>query len=60
MNPGDGSPQTGAPRGRGLGATDLLSTTAGLWIASDNQANTATCGGRADRMGICFLPRTAP
>lgn len=60
INPADGSPQPGASRGRGLGATDLLSTPAGLWIASDNQANTATCGGRSDRMGICFLPRTAP
>jgi hypothetical protein len=60
INPADGSPQPGASRGRGLGATDLLSTPAGLWIASDNQANTSTCGGRSDRMGICFLPRTAP
>jgi hypothetical protein len=60
INPADGTPQPGASRGRGLGATDLLSTPAGLWIASDNQSNTSTCGGRSDRMGICFLPRTAP
>jgi hypothetical protein len=60
INPGDGSPQPGASRGRGLGATDLLRTPAGLWIASDNQANTSTCGGRSDRMGICFLPHVAP
>ena len=56
INPADGSPQPGPPRGRGLGTTDLLRTSAGLWMMSDNQANTATCGGRSDRMGICFLP----
>ena len=52
----DGSPQPGPSRGRGLGATDLLRTSAGLWIASDNQANTSTCAGVSNRRGICFLP----
>jgi hypothetical protein len=56
INPADGLPQPGPDRGRGLGAADLLRTSAGLWIASDNQANTAMCAGRSDRMGICFLP----
>lgn len=45
-----------ATRGRGLGADDMLVTPAGLWIASDNAQNTATCGGKAGHMGICFLP----
>jgi hypothetical protein len=53
---GTGADQPGATRGRGLGAVDILRTSAGLWIASDNQANTSTCGGSSQRMGICFLP----
>ena len=56
IHAGDGAYQPGANRGRGLGAADLLRTPAGLWIASDNQANTSTCGGVSGRMGICFLP----
>jgi hypothetical protein len=52
----NGAYQPGPDRGRGLGAKDLLRTSAGLWIASDNQANTARCAGTANRMGICFLP----
>jgi hypothetical protein len=51
-----GARQAGATRGRGLGAADLLRTSAGLWVASDNQANTSSCGGSSQRMGICFLP----
>jgi hypothetical protein len=49
-------------RGRGLGADDMLLTTAGLWIASDNAQNTDGCGttvtgGLAQgHAGICFLP----
>jgi hypothetical protein len=53
---GTGADQPGATRGRGLGAADMLRTSAGLWIASDNQANTSSCGGSSQRMGICFLP----
>jgi hypothetical protein len=56
VSPTDGARQAGATRGRGLGAVDLLRTSAGLWVASDNQANTSTCGGSSQRMGICFLP----
>ena len=43
-------------RGRGLGADDMLLTTAGLWIASDNFKGTQTCGSMAGLSGICFLP----
>jgi len=56
LDPATGIYQPGPNRGRGLGADDLLRTTAGLWIASDNQANTAACAGKAGHMGICFLP----
>jgi hypothetical protein len=54
-------------RSRGLGADDMLLTSAGLWIASDNLSGTETvngktepftsdmCGGVGGRAGICFL-----
>ena len=57
ITPTTGADQPGPTRGRGLGAADLLRTSAGLWIGSDNQANTAGCGTvSGGRMGICFLP----
>ncbi len=40
---------------RGLGADDMLVTSAGLWIASDNFDDTQFCGG-VSTSGICFLP----
>jgi hypothetical protein len=43
-------------RGRGLGADQIYKTPAGIWIASDNQAGTDTCGGVSGLAGICFLP----
>src|SRR5215510_2343485 len=43
-------------RARGLGADDMLLTSAGLWIASDNLQGSATCGGVPGHAGICFLP----
>jgi hypothetical protein len=43
-------------RARGLGADDMLITGAGLWIASDNFDDSATCGGVSGHAGICFLP----
>jgi hypothetical protein len=43
-------------RDRGLGADDMLATSAGLWIASDNQSATQMCGGVQNLSGICFLP----
>ncbi|MGO9080607.1 MAG: hypothetical protein ACLQDY_16440 [Streptosporangiaceae bacterium] len=42
-------------RDRGLGADDMLLTTAGLWIASDNSGASQYCGG-VSTAGICFLP----
>ncbi len=56
FDPATGNHQPGPSRGRGLGAEDMLRTSAGLWIASDNQANTNSCAGVFNRMGICFLP----
>jgi hypothetical protein len=47
-------------RSRGLGADDMLITSRGLWIASDNFDGDRTgfdkCGGRSGHAGICFLP----
>ena len=43
-------------RGRGLGADDMLVTSAGLWIASDDEGATDTCGNASGLAGICFLP----
>ena len=43
-------------RDRGLGADDMLATSAGLWIASDNQSGSQMCGGAQNLSGICFLP----
>jgi hypothetical protein len=43
-------------RARGLGADDMLLTSAGLWIASDNDGEAQTCGGVDGLSGICFLP----
>ncbi|HET9967919.1 MAG TPA: hypothetical protein VFQ68_06750 [Streptosporangiaceae bacterium] len=43
-------------RARGLGADDMLFTSAGLWIASDNAFGSSTCGGVGGLAGICFLP----
>src|SRR4051794_18907543 len=52
----NGAAQSGPDRGRGQGAEDLLRTTAGLWVASDNFLGSDTCAGQAGHMGICFLP----
>jgi hypothetical protein len=45
-------------RARGLGADDMLITSAGLWIASDNYKGSQTCNGVGGLAGICFLPYT--
>ena len=55
------APTTGAVaynpgRGRGFGADDMLVTSAGLWIASDNAFGTSTCAHVGGHAGICFLP----
>jgi len=54
-------PATGAltynpTRGRGLGADDMLVTSAGLWVASDNAFSADNCGHVGGHAGICFLP----
>ena len=43
-------------RSRGRGADDMLATSAGLWIASDNFGGNTSCGGSSGHAGICFLP----
>ena len=55
------SPSTGLlifnpTRSRGFGADDMLLTTAGLWIASDNYEGADMCGHVSGHAGICFLP----
>jgi hypothetical protein len=42
-------------RARGLGADDMLVTSTGLWIASDNFDGSDSCGGVSGLAGICFL-----
>ena len=63
LNPSTGALYTNAAgtagyytRARGYGADDMLITSAGLWIASDNAQNTSSCGGVGNHSGICFLP----
>jgi len=46
-------------RARGKGADDMLITSAGLWIASDNYQNSQTCNGVQGLSGLCFLPYPA-
>jgi hypothetical protein len=43
-------------RARGLGADDMLRTSTGLWIASDNAQNVDKCQGVTGHAGLCFLP----
>ena len=55
------SPSTGQlifnpTRARGEGADDMMITSAGLWIASDNLDGAAQCGGVSGHSGICLLP----
>ena len=53
-------------KGRGIGATDMVITPAGLWIASDNAQNVDSCGKTSTgsvahgRAGLCFLPYRRP
>ena len=56
LNPGNGALTFNPTRGRGLGADDMLITSAGLWIASDNLDGTNQCGGVSQHAGICLLP----
>jgi hypothetical protein len=43
-------------RARGHGADDMLLTSSGLWVASDDFEGSNTCGGVPGHAGICFLP----
>ena len=56
LSPADGSVTFNPTRSRGLGADDMLVTSAGLWIASDNDAGSQACGGVNGLAGLCFLP----
>jgi hypothetical protein len=63
LSPADGSLYTTPDgtagyysRDKGLGADDMLATSAGLWIASDNSDGSQMCGGVENLSGICFLP----
>jgi hypothetical protein len=58
LSPATGNLTFNPGRSRGLGADDMLVTSAGLWIASDNYKNPGTCGGVGGHYGICFLPAT--
>ena len=46
-------------RSRGHGSDDMVITSAGLWIASDNFGGKTSCGGQAGFSGLCFLPYTS-
>lgn len=56
LDPTAGQINYNPTRGRGKGADDMLRTSAGLWIASDNAQNTSKCAGEDNHTGICFLP----
>jgi len=56
LSPSAGAVVYNPTRGRGLGADDMLVTSAGLWIASDNAFDTNTCAHVHNLAGICFLP----
>ena len=43
-------------RSRGHGSDDMVITSAGMWIASDNFGGGTSCGGQAGFSGLCFLP----
>ena len=59
LSPADGSVTFNPTRARGLGADDMLITSAGLWIASDNQNGGQMCGGVNGLAGLCLLPYPA-
>jgi hypothetical protein len=63
LNPKTGATTSWNPtRSRGFGADDLILTSAGLWVASDNftDGRAQFCGHVGDKGGICFLPNQAP
>jgi hypothetical protein len=56
LDPATGNLTFNPTRDRGLGADDMLVTSAGLWIASDNFDGSSKCAGVYGYAGICFLP----
>jgi hypothetical protein len=56
LSPANGGVVWNPTRARGLGADDMLLTSAGLWIASDNFKGASQCGGVSGHAGICFMP----
>ena len=56
LSPANGDLTFNPTRSRGLGADDMLLTSAGLWIASDNFNGASQCGGKFGHAGICLLP----
>jgi hypothetical protein len=56
LSPVDGSVTYNPTRARGHGADDMVITSAGLWIASDNESGATKCGGVSNLAGICFMP----
>ncbi|HUC58319.1 MAG TPA: hypothetical protein VMA95_13025 [Streptosporangiaceae bacterium] len=56
LSPVDGSLTFNPTRARGLGADDMLMTSEGLWIASDDYDQSNACGGVSNLAGICLLP----
>ncbi|HXS61556.1 MAG TPA: hypothetical protein VN767_01700 [Streptosporangiaceae bacterium] len=56
LGPVNGKLKFNPTRDRGLGADDMLLTTSGLWVASDNFEGSNKCAGVAHLAGICFLP----
>ena len=59
LSPTSGALTFNPTRDRGLGADDMLITSAGLWIASDNLDGSSRCAGVYGLAGICFLPYAA-
>lgn len=62
LNPSSGAIVSNPTRGLGQGADDMMLTSTGLWISSDNAFGANTCGKTATgatskgHAGICFLP----
>jgi hypothetical protein len=56
LDAGTGALTFNPTKARGLGADDMLVTSAGLWIGSDNDNGSTQCGGVASHAGICLLP----
>jgi hypothetical protein len=59
LDPATGNLTFNPTRDRGLGADDMLVTSGGLWIASDNSDGSSSCGGAYGYAGICLLPYSA-